>query len=38
MRARAVGAKKVVDLGPMLSELERAYDDGVAQVRRRYGG
>jgi len=36
--ARAVGAKKVVDLGPMLSELERAYDDGVAQVRRRYGG
>ncbi len=34
--ARAVGAKKVVDLGPMLSDLERAWEVGVSALARRY--
>ncbi len=36
--ARAVGAKKAVDLGPMLSDLERAWADGVLHLARRYDG
>ncbi len=36
--ARAVGARKAVDFGPMLADLERAWSEGVAHLARRYGG
>jgi hypothetical protein len=35
--ARAVGAKKAVDLGPMLTEMERRWDAGTGRLASRYG-
>jgi hypothetical protein len=35
--ARAVGAKKAVDLGPMLSDVERRWADGMGRLTRHYG-
>jgi len=35
--ARAVGAKKAVDLGPMLTEIETRWAAGIGGLARRYG-
>jgi hypothetical protein len=35
--ARAVGAKKAVDLAPMLAEIEARWAGGVGSLARRYG-